>query len=111
MIFGPRCTLHPIDANLAAGGVCTSRRATKWRPNRLRTDARSALRDALALKGGLCNGKFSQRYLRKLREKHPDLLLPGGPLRIMNYARAGGRAMALDTLDPVLKFGVEHIRG
>jgi hypothetical protein len=74
-------------------------------------DARSALRDALALKGGLRNGRFSQRYLRKLQEKHPDLLLPGGPLRIMNYALAGGRAMALDTLDPVLKFGIEHISG
>ena len=35
--------------------------------------------------------------------------LLGGPLRIMNYALAGGRAMALDTLDPVLKFGIEHI--
>ena len=46
----------------------------------------------------LRNGKFSQRYMRKLREKHPDLLLPGGPLRIMNYARAGGRAMAFGRL-------------
>ena len=96
-------TLHPIDANLSAGGVWTARRGMKWRPDRLSMDARSALRDALALKGGLRNGRFSQRYLRKLQEKHPDLLLPGGPLRIMNYARAGRRAMALDTLDPVQK--------
>jgi hypothetical protein len=106
-------TLHPIDANLSAGGVWTARRGMKWRPDRLSMDARSALRDALALKGGLRNGRFSQRYntCGNFRDKHPDLLLPGGPLRIMNYARAGGRAMALDTLDPVLKFGIEHISG
>ena len=63
------------------------------------------IEDALALKGKLKTCGITETWKQQFAESFPGVEFPGGPLRILRFARAGGRASFLKTADSVLKYG------